>query len=230
MRKTLFTDAPIRRRKIASLTLLSIMVPISLLAGFRITGLIQEPYTEVITTDDVVWTHERPPLKHLNAGGGYEFDTMVKNFYGNDDIAVELIVHVYYYWENHDCWTFGIRDQVDFRVYVNVSMGQMSDSRIMVKYCPKDGNAIVWVHNDPFFLIAENASVTDIEQIGTDATEAYAAARALSSSYRLFTWNDWLFSDENLEDHTLEITLEMTYRDGIANRKIVLPIVLEMPV
>ena len=81
-------------RKLASVTLLSIMLLISLLAAFRLTGVLREPPApEAFTANEAMWEMKRPP-KYTRIA---EF---VENAYSDDAISISTSVSLYEYFEN----------------------------------------------------------------------------------------------------------------------------------
>jgi hypothetical protein len=78
------------RRRWTSLALLSIMIPVGLLATFRLTGVLEEPPTpEIITTETVKWSMQRP------AETIFEIGETIENSYADNDtqITFEFIAY-----------------------------------------------------------------------------------------------------------------------------------------
>ena len=216
------------QKKTASLTLLSIMLPISLLAGSRIAGIIPEPKNVTITIEPVVWSYERPLLDISQWEFVRLIESWVKNAYDIDGVIIEFGILVYEYRELYDFGIYGERDCVDIRVSVNASVSQGSISNILVSYRPKDPDAMLLVSYP--VRVVKNATVTDMNDTGTNTSEAYVQAVASSSSCSLTVRNYWVFTEEDAVDHGLQTTLEVTCLDRTGIRKVVLPIFLEMPV
>jgi hypothetical protein len=85
-----------QKKKMASLTLLSIMLPISLLATFRLTGVIQEPPTpQIITVETVSWNMSRPSNYII-------LDVLGRNHYSDDIVSVNFSINIVTYHENEE--------------------------------------------------------------------------------------------------------------------------------
>ena len=79
--------------KWASLALLSIIVPVSLLATFRLTGVLPEPpKPETITVETVSWNMSRP-------SDFTTVDERVENVYADDVALVRLGIFIGGYYE-----------------------------------------------------------------------------------------------------------------------------------
>ena len=88
------------KRKWISLTLLSIVVPMSFLTMFRLAGILQEPLaiSETKTLEPLKWKIERPSYT-------IDIDDEVNSFYNDENISVNSSVYVYIY---DDSWGWGV--------------------------------------------------------------------------------------------------------------------------
>jgi len=206
------------KRKLASITLLSIIAPISLLALFRITEVLPEPATETILADIVIWSYSRPSRDFV-------IEETIKSIYQNAQVSVEVGTLVSRYFENAPELPFDYRDGITFRVTINID-GIQGFSSFILKFRPNDTNATLYVNKT--FLVAYNATVRDMQQIGTDVTEAFIKVRPSSSLSGLDAHVYWVFDDENFENHQLRVSLEVIYSEGSILRKMVLPILLDV--
>jgi hypothetical protein len=211
------------KRRIGSMMLLSILVPISLLATFRLVGVIPEPYlepqvSETTTLETTQWEMERPSglvSLHGNARSLYE------------DNFVSISVDFFTYVENDD-W-YG--DYVIVWAFLTGSV-----SFIQAKFQPVDSDSILDVNEDVFqnspayHGAVANMTLVGIKGVGTAASEAYVKAKATDSPSRLDILAYWLFYDvtKNDEDHELRMTFETTFFNGTANRRIIAPAILRI--
>jgi hypothetical protein len=208
-----------KQKKFTSIALLSIIIPLSLLVTFKLTGVITEPKAETITMDPVTWTYVRPTeFKRI--------DTTVRNSYENDGVTIEFDVYLYDYIEN-SFWPFNVMmDRVEFTAYAEASATQGYFSSIVMKHQPRDSDAITLLDSNDYALETHNSTITRVGQTGTNASAAYLMAQSSSSSSSISTTNYWFFSDDNIEDHQVDLTLEISYIVGAKQLKIVLPLVL----
>jgi len=215
------------KRKWVAITLAAVILPMSLLTTFKLTGIIPESQTpEIITVDAVNWNMTRS----LHPGGIYDIGETVENIYATNEVAVMLRVDVCSYVDDPDPVVgpyFG-RDGVCFTLSANFSIPKGFGVSLVVKYLPADDNATVYVQTSNWAVIKENISVTGIKWFGTSENEAYTKAEILNSPCCLDTQAYWVFDDQNTIDHTLNVALEATYFNGTTYQKIVLPVALHI--
>ena len=214
MRKTLFTDAPIRRRKIASLTLLSIILPISLLVTFRIAGIVREPpETQTITVNAVIWNMTRPSLfSNMNA--------WVNNSYAD---IVNFNIFVNHYIDNHQ----ERGDYLEFWVHLNASVNDGFIQSMVIHFSRIDSNAYLNIIEDPDWISLRNLSIEAIHDWRTNNDiQANAVGRPAEVSLKAGVW--WMFTDEDSIDHSLPLSAEVTYFDGTMYQKVIIPICVEV--
>ncbi len=231
------------QKKMASLTLLSIVLPISLLASFRMTGILKEPIGETFQKYPVVWSHERPSTS-------VNIQEKIRTAHQNDQLSVELGIYIVDYCENNPWRPFDYKDGMRIKATINIAGIRRSSASFIVRFYQIDANSAVYV--DRPSLIAYNASVLDIEAFGSSGSEAIVASKASDSSsdttfesYWIWRVREdwmlssnslsgldiqayWVFNEANLEDHQLMVSLEVTYPDGAAYSKIILPALLEI--
>jgi hypothetical protein len=209
-----------QKKRALSLTLLSIMLPISLLATFRITGIIPEPPTPItITLETVNWKIERP-------SSDVRFNKDVRNVYLDNNVSVSVIFTEYL--DNYD-W-----NGLDFLTLMVHFKGSFSS--VLAKFQPIDTESALDIdeeilQNPPRHPKAVvNMTLLGIKGVGTVDTEAYVKAKANGSPSSLTILALWVFYDviENNKDHTLKMTFEVTYFNGTAYRKIIAPATLEV--
>ena len=208
-------------RKIFSLVVLGVVLPLGLLAAFRTAGILGEPPAlETITAETVHWQMDRP------SKNGIIFYERAENTYTNDETSVGLGVQIWQYRENIPVWPYNYGDGVELGVYVNATMNPAFAVSFAVKFYPIDQDASVWVRED--FQVKHNVTVTHMKGIGTNASEAYILATATDSPSHLRVITHWVFNDQNIRDHQLKVVLEFTYQNTLIFKKVILPILLEM--
>lgn len=211
--------ASLSKRKALPMILLSIMVPISLLVTFRLTGVLREPPTlETITIDEVRWQMERPTKNTL-------IKEKVEKTYIDDAISIFATVSIHRYYENSLARPYNNRDGIAFRVDVNATAIQGFIASLVVKFFPLDVNATIYTGA---FLGGYNTTVTYVKSIGTNTDTAYVEAKVSRSPCSLMVPAHWVFIDQTLENHQLRVNIEVTYSNETTHQTIVVPIVLKL--
>jgi hypothetical protein len=206
-------------RRFGSMMLLSILAPVSLLAAFRLVGVIPEPQApETITLETMQWQMERPS-EHTG------FYDNTRSVYADDFISISVDTPRYV---DNDDWS---GDFLDVWVLFNGSI-----STVVARFQPIDPSSVIDIdeevfQNPPRYPTAvANMTLVGVKGVGTNSTEAYVKARATDSPSSLAVVTYWLFYDviENNKDHKLEMTFEVTYFNGTIYRRIIAPATLEV--
>lgn len=201
------------------MVLLSIMVPISLLVTFRLTGVLREPLTpETITVESVEWEMERPQ-------NYIDIKDTVKNTYGTDAVSITVSIIIHDYHENGLRDPYWGRDGIGFTVNANATAIKGLIASIVVKFFPSDVNATTYTGA---FLGSYNTTVTCVKEIGTNTDIAYVEAKVLRSPCSLRIPAEWIFDDQNIENHHLRVNIEVTYSNELTYRTAVIPIILDV--
>jgi len=209
-------------RKWIALSLLAVVLLVSLLATLKLTGILAEPPPpEIIILDEVRWQVERPS-KYARIG------ETVKSTYTDYAIAVNTSVSIHRYYENGLSDPYWNRDGVPFRVSTNATIQEGFIASIVVEFLSSDVNFVTYVN--PTFARYHNARVTRIEGIDTSTGVTYIEVEVSGSPCSMRLPLHWVFTDQNLEDHCLTVNVGVTHFDGTTYRKIVAPVILEMPI
>lgn len=208
------------KRKWIAFTLIAVILPISLLTTLKLTGVIPESQTpETITMETINWEMER--LTYT-----VEIGEKIKNNYTADKTAIEMGVQIHAYREEASSSPFFGNDGISFSVFVNITQGHILSS--MIKYYPLDLNTTVLIDISDWALVLCNATVTEMNIVGTNSSEAYVAIKVPNSPCRIESLAHWIFSDKKVETHQLHIEVEVTYFNGSIYKKIVTPIHLKV--
>jgi hypothetical protein len=205
--------------KRASLALLSIIIPVSLLAAFRVTGVLPgPPNRETVAVEAVSWNMSRLyDYKRL--------DELVNNSYITSVVSINLTVHVVNYYEN-DPVRFGL-DNVDSIVLVNMSVREGFVESLFVNFAELDNHAALDIHQDMDHIDLVNLEVAKIvdwnEAFGRNASFKATSINQPANAYLRFPLG-WMFRDHNDTNHQLTITLEATLFNGATYQKIRIPI------
>lgn len=209
-----------------ALMLLSIALPMGLLATFRIAGITREPTTARVeeVAGSVNWSMKRPAET-------CRIDDKVTNIYLNASVLINFTVWVVRYSENYEYPPSNGGDYVDLGVYAsgNVSNGFIYSMNVTFLNLDKK-TCLVFKRTVPSYDILDNLKISKIGASIWGDGDAYFETIASNQPQNcsLKTWSVWVFSDENSVDHRTDSLLETIYYDGDTYQKIVVPITLEM--
>jgi len=206
-----------------ALLFLSIILPVGFLAAFRLSGVLKEPATvERITQEPVTLTLSRPSATIAMT------DSTIQNGWAIEGASILAGLQIYGYRENSGDPPYNDHDGLTFRAYINVSSTHGLINGAKISFHPLDDNAVVFVSEERWTLLLENASLTAFQYFGTEDTEAYLEVDVKNSSCSLSNQLYWIFLDENTESHAAEITMEVTYAGATSILLVTVPFRLEM--
>ncbi len=198
--------------------LLSVLVPITLLAAFRLTRVLPEPPTpETITVEAVSWNMSRPSFRT-------NVNEEMSNSYSDNMTAISLVVHIWQYEENHP----SRGDNIEFAVTASANLSLGFIHSMVVRFSRTDDHAVLHVDPTPNFIELENLKLERIREPATNRNEACFETKTQNqpqyASLGILIW--WLFLDDNTTNHIVTITLETTISNETTYRKVVIPIEL----
>ena len=207
----------VKRWIIASI--LVIIVPSTFFMAFELINMIGKPINpEIIHVEPMFLFVERP------------FDTVVinktlKNSYFIEGAAVNVTLYSTTYWENGYVGVFEKVDYANFMINLSVRVACGKVCFLNVSCVANDANSYVLVGSSHFYLDVSGATIMDIKDVGVNESEAYVCAESSSKEAALLLgWVGWVFEDENVEDHELNVKVEVAYFNGSAYKKIVIPV------
>ena len=215
-------------RKWLSLTVLAIIIPISVLTTFKLTGIIPEPPTiaKTIEAETITWNMTRPSeVKTFH-------DLAVENFYSDTIASISLGVHVDHYLENSEDW--GDSLWVTINSTMQVQKGFIYS--VCIRFSQTDENAFLSIHTlvplgssdrlkYPKLYNLEMQNLVSFGSIGQEAcASAVGVNQPKNSSLEVVV--SWHFLDPNNISHWITASLETVYFNGTAYRKVIMPIQL----
>jgi len=227
------------RKKWISVTLLSIAIPMSLLAAFRLTGVLQEPrLPESIMVEAASWQIDRPTYS-------VGIHDAVKNFYESENISMVFTVEINNYDRDSE---FGGDDCVAFSVNVNCSVTRGFVHRVDLFLRDETNKTQVMLFYNiptPFSERFFNLSVEEWadswayvhppegfkERFDTDySLKSYLRTVGVDQPNKIRLSNGfyWILRTPNNQSHQIEVALELTYWDQTAYKKIIAPIFLNV--
>lgn len=214
----------LRKRKWISLTLLSIVVPVTLLATFRLTGILQGPLkiSETEILEPVKWEFERPNqtvpiVDRLEAS------------YSSDGLSAILGLTIAIYIENT---TIILHDDILMALVINsttTSKNGFIDDVYVAFSGDSQKSKVELLETDfdfkNFSLIEKVEGMTRRDEL--KAFIRLAGVNHTSNAYgRVIAV--WELMSPNNQTHELEIIYEIIYYNGTAYKKIVQPFQLKI--
>jgi len=173
---------------------------------------------EVVVAEPVSWNTTRPAQHEILL-------EKVTNTYSTGSTHVELNVIVNEYDENSLSWPFEGGDglSIGLTATANISAGHIHS--VAIQFSKIDGNAFLYISKHPDAIRLHNLELQKIVDL---QKESYIEVLGISQPdfCKLGTFSSWVFFDENNVNHQMITALEVTYFNGTAYRKAVLPIQL----
>jgi hypothetical protein len=205
------------RGKLISLMLVAIIIPMSLLATFKLAGILPEPAEpETVTLETISWEMERPS----SITSIYE---MVKSNYSDSAISIATVGEILFYHESSMPY-FGC-DGAELDINVSVTRG--AATLVSVEYHPMDADQFAYISDGSLELVLLNAKIKEMKQMGANESGAYLRAEIVSHPCLVSSHVFWGFTDGN-EAHGIEIAFKILYFNGSAYRQVILPMQLRM--
>lgn len=211
--------------KWASVALLSIIIPVTLLASFRLTGIQPEPQTpQTITVETVSWNMTRPRSIDIIA-----IDERVSNSHVDDIASVNLAIQVGGYRESaprYWLWKGGY-DEIDLSVAVTANISKGFVYSIVIELSNIDAQADVIIIDGESWMQLHNLEIVELDDSSYRHKawiEASSFGQPLDSVLGIIVF--WDFFDQNIADHFMSVTAEVTYFNGSTWQKVTVPIQL----
>lgn len=205
--------------------LLSIAVPVSLLASFKLTGILNQPE---IRLEDA--TLEPMTLNLTRPSETWEAIQIMKatQKWQREGAYISASIIPSSYREGSAGDPFCGRDGLVFRFFVNVSFTQGCISSLSINLHLANDSSLLLLDLNPYALEIVNGSIVGISYLGTNETDAHLKANILNRSCSIRDQVFWVFLDENSQSHELQVTAEVVHVNGNSVEKIRIPMILKM--
>lgn len=200
-----------------SLALLSIVVPMSLLATFRLTGILKGPIkiSETTTLEALKWEFER-------SSQTVTIEDMLRSSYSSNELSAALHLEVVDYLQHT-----GAIDYDSVRIVVSINSTtkpkvSMESVHVIIGEDSRDSR-VNWDSSDFYF---KNLSL--IER--TDYAEAIVRLAGINHPSHIYfsATAFWKLPSLNIRTHQIEALYELTYYNGTAYKKIIQPFELRI--
>lgn len=211
------------KHKWVSIVLLSVVLPISLLVTFRLTGILPEPpQPETILVEAKSWNGERTPM-------AYTFNEWIDNYYYDNVASIELQVGVgtYHNGSLGGGWGWTIYDYLNLKIIAtaNTSEGFIHSMKIEFSKGSDYTSGIAVRHYIDALFVLHNLTLQKVCDSWAGTSEAYLITIGDNKpkECQLISSIDWIFFNQNVDDD-VTITLKTLYFNGTAYKKIVTPL------
>ncbi|MCL6578360.1 MAG: hypothetical protein K6T73_03125 [Candidatus Bathyarchaeota archaeon] len=196
--------------------LLSIIVPVSLLTSFKLTGLIAEPQTiaETTTLEPIEWSFARPSAYSV-------FDKFLQAYYTCENAFGNFDLIVFDYVQN---FSDELPAEVRMMTKINLTVNPEAfiESVSITFYDNQTLSKILFIELDFEF---KNLSCTNLNYRYGSGMKAYLRAVGVNHPTNVFfsdivIWK--LFSPHDYA-HLMKVTFEITYYNGTVFKKLVQP-------
>ncbi|MEM2118495.1 MAG: PPC domain-containing protein [Candidatus Bathyarchaeia archaeon] len=219
------------KRKLVSLSLIAVIVPISLMVSLKLAGVIREPVNPIVTYAEPVYLRVERPVDMFDKS----FYGKCENVYTTEEQTINISVNFYRYEYEAEWAPYHYRSGMDFGVFLSGNIKQGFGVSTVIKYCRANdetriavispGKGRDWDKIDGGFT---NATLVKWLNDGVDTYEEVIVARPTEQSYSIFMEAYWIFTNlKQLAPYSLELTVENTYFNGTTYRKVIVPVVLE---
>jgi len=199
--------------------LMSIILPVGLLATFKLTGIFREPLTiaETTTLKTIRWTFARPTQF-------FAINESLNSIYNNNDIEVNQKVFVWEYLPEREVWPTA---QLNLGIEINLTL--TSDrgfiENIHIDFKDFQPSEIVLLDT---MLNPINLSLVKARSGKIASYMDLAGVNHSSEAYFNVTMLYWFLWTQSTQENNLDITFEITYFNGTAYKKIVQPFQLQL--
>lgn len=211
------------RQRWKPLTLLSIIVPVSLLVSFRLTGILSGPegpvtIAETITLETVKWELERP-YSHIH------IRESVRGFYEKEiKLSQEILIYDYH----TESWGYGGSDYVVLIINVTAALQAGFVNNVNITFREDYENSEIHFFEvqawPMFYSHVENLSIIDYAHhlLGSDL-KAFMELAGVNQpkSVHFDGIVHWILCNQKNKTRLMEIATELVYYNGTAYTKVV---------
>lgn len=219
-------------RELKALFTLSVVVPISLLVMFRITGILPEPSKpETFMAEAVEWNFERPSVSR-------RINETVENSYSNEDVSIVFSIYLENYIADSGPPFGTTADATNMLVSIKASVLEGFVENINTIFSVDNELAYVNIMRESYSAYYETLNVsvkkrvdyiTNWWELENDTKGFISAIGSNQPSDVSFGFPaSWVLKDEGNETTEIMVVGELTYRTENSYGKVVLPIQLRL--
>jgi len=201
-----------------AITLAAVILPMSLLTTFKLTGIIPEPITpETFVVEAKSWSGERTPRATA-------LKEKIANSYSDDLASINFEVSVGTYCVGDSTWNY--LDFLNLHISASANITEGFIYSMDVKFLKGNNyTSAMKIFQDSALLELQNLQIEKFHSSWSGSDEAYitTTAKAKPTECQLICNVNWIFINQNVDDNATA-TLETTYFNGTTYQKIVMPI------
>jgi hypothetical protein len=207
------------KRKYLSISILAVIIPVSLLTAFKITGIIPEPPTivETIEMETVTLGFDRP-FKDVKAPA-------IANGYVDENVLINVSMPSVEYCDQFSGDPSNGRDILFTSVWINATAFQGFVHSVEFSCEVDEISWICWIydfHRDKFY----NATLVEKKETINWIRLNF---RVSSSPAAIYIPLDWIFFEgDGSVEHQLSLSVRTIYYNGTAYREVVIPLRIEV--
>lgn len=204
-----------------------------LLATFRLTGVLREPLTpetvtisETITRETVTWETERPSY-HT------DIHSIIESTYTDGKISITYSLWIDDYATK--TWRFGGADYLDIVVNVTASATDGFVEDVLITFHENYTGSEAYLFeiqawSRGYYATIENLSIADYTHHTRDYVKAFINLAGVNkpTTVHFSAPVSWILRSAWNHSHQLKVTSELTYYNGTAYKRVILPITLDL--
>lgn len=219
-------------QSLKALTLLSVVLPVSLLISFRLTGILPEPpKPEAIMLDTVKWESERPSFYVI-------IDDIVESIY-DSDVFINQSVFVSRYFDQFGV-PYGDVDVITLvtNITATISKGFIETIHVFFAENYTLSKVNVWdPQRESAMHVLYNLAVMEWADKGSENAwklknniKAFITLGALDQPTKVDYWTptDWILRSPQNQSHQMSIVYEVSYFNGTTHKRVVQPFELKI--
>lgn len=210
------------QRRLLSAAVLAVVLPLSFFVVFKFTGIIPEPsVAETITAETKTCNIER-------ASSLSNYRVYVNSFVDSSSfINFTALISTYF---GHSGWDWTAYTYQSFCAFVTVNLEAGFVHEVLIKIRKSNNytsKIFVWSEDGTLKKWAYNLTLQKLESAWSGSSEAriVAVGGRDTQSCLLKVPVDWIFLDDTIDDN-LTMTASVTFYNGTAYRRILLPITI----
>jgi hypothetical protein len=202
-----------------TLLIFSVIIPMSLFTGLRLSGVLHEPLiiSETISLDTVKWQMERPcAILNLNENIAAHYST---------DISTHHRIYISNYIYDDDAYGSSGTLSMAPNITVQISKGFITNLRIVFKESYE--NSLIDFTDFQYKVKVTNLAIINWTDVKAESFIDLAGVN-YPKNVSFYTPIYWLLYSPFNQTHQLEITSEITYYNGSVFKKVIQPFQLKI--
>jgi hypothetical protein len=211
-------------KKWLSISLAAIILPITVLATLKFSGILPEPQQpETITLEAIKWEFTRPNQT-------VDIFYVVEAFYNNDGLTASPEIHIWDYVDRPYGGYYYDSLYMEIRTNATVAISNGFVENVYITLHKDNQSSIGLAIARKLDYDAENLSLIDFSGASTWGSKAYFNLKGMGQPRSAYfsAGAFWLLPTPNSQTHWLNVSFELTYYNGTAYKKVIQPFQLNV--